>query len=157
MPLYEHVLIARQDATNAQVDAVVDAMAELLQAQGGTIKRREYWGLRTLTYRIRKNRKGHYVLLDLDATPAAVAELERNERYHEDVLRYLTLRVDAHEEGPSIQMQGRRDREGKRGDRDFRDRDRGGFRDRGDRDWRDRREGREDDSAPAAAATGGEG
>jgi len=156
MPLYEHVIIARQDATNAQVDAMVDAMAELLQAQGGTIKRREYWGLRTLTYRIRKNRKGHFVLLDLDASPAAVAELERNERYHEDVLRYLTLGVDVHEEGPSIQMKGRRDRDGKHGDRDFRDHYRGGFRDRGDRDWRDRREEREDNTAPAAAATGGE-
>ncbi len=137
MPLYENVFIARQDISGAQVDALADGFTQLVAAQGGEVKKREYWGLRNLAYRMRKNRKGHYVLMNLDAPAAAVAELERTMRINEDVLRYLTIRVDAHEEGPSAVMQSRGSREDRqrRGDRE-RDRDReryGEGRDSGER------------------------
>jgi small subunit ribosomal protein S6 len=125
MPLYENVFIARQDISGAQVDALADSFAQLIADNGGEIKKREYWGLRNLAYRMRKNRKGHYVLMNLAAPPAAIAELERTMRINEDVLRYLTIRVDAHEEGPSAIMQNR----GSRDDRPRRgpgDRDRYG-------------------------------
>jgi small subunit ribosomal protein S6 len=120
MPLYEHVFIARQDISGAQVDALADTFTQLVADNGGEVKKREYWGLRNLTYRMRKNRKGHYVLLNLSAPPAAVAELERNLRINEDVIRYLTIRVDELEEGPSVVMQSRgsRDDRQRRGDRD---------------------------------------
>jgi small subunit ribosomal protein S6 len=120
MPLYEHVFIARQDISGAQVDALADAFTQLVADNGGEVKKREYWGLRNLTYRMRKNRKGHYVLLNLSAPPAAVAELERTMRINEDVIRYLTIRVDELEEGPSVVMQSRgsRDDRQRRGDRD---------------------------------------
>jgi small subunit ribosomal protein S6 len=120
MALYENVFIARQDISGAQVDALADSLVQLIADNGGEVKKREYWGLRNLAYRMRKNRKGHYVLLNLDAPPAAVAELERTMRINEDVLRYLTIRVDAHEEGPSAVMQNRggRDDRQRRGDRD---------------------------------------
>lgn len=120
MPLYENVFIARQDISGAQVDALTEGFAQLVAEQGGEIRKREYWGLRNLAYRMRKNRKGHYVLLNLSAPPAAIAELERTMRINEDVLRYLTLRVDALEEGPSAMMQSRgsRDERGRRGDRE---------------------------------------
>ena len=120
MPLYEHVFIARQDVSSAQVDTMVDEFTQLLEAQDGSVKKKEYWGLRTLAYRIKKNRKGHYVLLNVDASSDALLELERIERLHEDVLRYLSLRVDAHEDAPSIMMQSKRDRGDRRGDRDSR-------------------------------------
>lgn len=120
MPLYENVFIARQDISGAQVDALTESFAQLVADNGGEVRKREYWGLRNLAYRMRKNRKGHYVLLNLSAPPAAIAELERTMRINEDVLRYLTLRVDALEEGPSAMMQSRGGREdrGRRGDRE---------------------------------------
>ena len=124
MPFYENVFIARQDISAAQVEALAETFAGIVTAQGGQITKREYWGLRNLAYRIKKNRKGHYMLFNLDAPPAAVNELERNMRINEDVLRYLTVRVEALEEGPSAVMQNRG-----RGDERDRDRDR----DRGDR------------------------
>jgi small subunit ribosomal protein S6 len=107
MPLYENVFIARQDISGAQVDALADTFTQLVADNGGEVKKREYWGLRNLAYRMRKNRKGHYVLLNIAAPPATVAELERTMRINEDVIRYLTIRVDALEEGPSAVMQSR--------------------------------------------------
>ena len=134
MPLYENVFIARQDISGAQVDALADGFTQLIVDNGGEIKKREYWGLRNLAYRMRKNRKGHYVLMNLAAPPAAIAELERTMRINEDVLRYLTIRVDELEEGPSPIMLNRGGREDRprRGDRDRYD-DRGDRGDRGDR------------------------
>jgi small subunit ribosomal protein S6 len=135
MPLYENVFIARQDISGAQVDALTDSFVQLIGDNGGEVKKREYWGLRNLAYRMRKNRKGHYVLMNVDAPAPAIAELERTMRINEDVLRYLTIRVEAHEEGPSAVMQNRGSREDRqrRGDRD-RDRDRyGDGRDGGER------------------------
>src|SRR6201988_138536 len=119
MPLYENVFIARQDISGAQVDALADAFTQLLTENGGEVKKREYWGLRNLSYRMRKNRKGHYVLLNIAATPAAIAELERTMRINEDVIRYLTIRVDELEEGPSPIMlnRGSRDDRPRRSDR----------------------------------------
>jgi small subunit ribosomal protein S6 len=114
MPLYENVFIARQDISAAQVDALADGFTQLVADNGGEVKKREYWGLRNLAYRMRKNRKGHYVLLNLSAPPAAVAELERTMRINEDVIRYLTVRVDALEEGPSMVMQSRGRGDGQR-------------------------------------------
>ena len=118
MPLYENVFIARQDISGAQVDALADGFTQLIGEQGGEIKKREYWGLRNLAYRMKKNRKGHYVLFNIESPPAAIAELERTMRINEDVLRYLTLRVDQLEEAPSPVMQSR----GSREDRPRRDR-----------------------------------
>jgi len=122
MPLYENVFIARQDISSAQVEQLADSLTQLIAEQGGEIKKREYWGLRNLSYRMNKNRKGHYILFNIEAPSAAIAELERTMRINEDVLRYLTLRVDALEEGPSPIMQSR----GSREDRPRRDRDRYG-------------------------------
>ena len=122
MPLYENVFIARQDISGAQVDALADTFTQLVADQGGEIKKREYWGLRNLAYRMNKNRKGHYMLFNIEAPAAAIAELERTMRINEDVLRYLTLRVDQLDEGPSAVMQSR----GSREDRPRRDRDRYG-------------------------------
>jgi small subunit ribosomal protein S6 len=141
MPLYENVFIARQDISGAQVDQLADTFTQLIADQGGEIKKREYWGLRNLAYRMNKNRKGHYVLFNIEAPAPAIAELERTMRISEDVLRYLTLRVDELEEGPSPVMQSRGSREDRprRGDRERygegRDGDRG---DRGDRPGSDR-------------------
>ena len=135
MPLYESVFIARNDVTQAQVDAVADQVATILTEQGGEVKKREYWGLRGLAYRIKKNRKGHYMLLGIDAQPAAMQEVERQLGLNEDVLRVLTLRIEAIDEAPSAILS-------RRGEE--RDRDRGfrgprppgrftsGRRDRGD-------------------------
>ena len=120
MPLYENVFIARQDISGAQVDALADGFTQLIAEQGGEVKKREYWGLRNLAYRMNKNRKGHYVLFNIDAPAPAIAELERTMRINEDVIRYLTLRVDALEEAPSAVMQSRGSREDRprRSDRD---------------------------------------
>src|SRR5260370_25938243 len=107
MPLYETVFIARQDISATQVEALTDTFAAVIAEGKGEVKKREYWGLRTLAFRIKKNRKGHYVLFNLDAPPAAVSEMERNMRINEDILRFLTVRVDALEEGPSAVMQSR--------------------------------------------------
>jgi small subunit ribosomal protein S6 len=160
MPLYENVFIARQDISGAQVDALADTFTQLIADQGGEIKKREYWGLRNLAYRMKKNRKGHYVLFNIEAPAAALAELERTMRINEDVLRYLTLRVDQLEEGPSPIMQGRGGRED-RPRRSDRDRYGEGRDDRGERSSGDRgggdRAGSErspaEAPAPAAAPT----
>ncbi len=115
MPLYENVFIARQDVSAAQVDTLADQFSSLLQEHGGEVKKKEYWGLRSLTYRIKKNRKGHYVLLNIEAPTAAVQEMERNMRINEDIIRYLTVRVDELEEEPSIilRSKGSRDDRGR--------------------------------------------
>ncbi len=130
MPLYEHVFIARQDLAQAQVDALAETATNIIETAGGRVVKTETWGLRSLAYRIAKNRKGHYVMLDFEAPAAAVAELERQTQINEDVIRYMTVRVDSHEQGPSAMMRrGERERErgdrGDRGDRGGRDRDRG--------------------------------
>jgi small subunit ribosomal protein S6 len=122
MPFYEHVFIARQDISSAQVDGLVETFKGLVENDGGKIVDTEYWGLKNLAYRIKKNRKGHYVMLNIEAPVAAINELERNERLHEDVLRYLTLRVDELEEGPSVMARGRKERSGRDRDDSYRPR-----------------------------------
>ena len=112
MAYYESVFIARQDVSAAQVDTLAEAFTTIVQEQGGKVTKKEYWGLRNLAYRIKKNRKGHYVLFNLDAPPAAVKEMERNMRINEDIIRFLTVRVEALEEGPSAVMQSK-SREGR--------------------------------------------
>ena len=149
MPLYEHVMIARQDLSNAQAEGLIEHFGTVLSDNGGKVVESEYWGVKTMAYKINKNRKGHYAFLKSDAPAPAVQEMERLMRLHEDVMRVLTVKVDAHEEGPSVQMrksderEGRRDRDdrGDRGDRPNRDdRPRGDRGDRGDRSDRgDRR------------------
>ncbi|KAB2955238.1 MAG: 30S ribosomal protein S6 [Rhizobiaceae bacterium] len=135
MALYEHVFLARQDLSQQQVDALVEHYKGVIEANGGSVGRVENWGLKSLTYRVKKNRKAYYTLMDINAPAAAVKEVERQEGLSEDVLRFLTIKVEAHEEGPSAMMQ-KRDRDD-RGDRPFGDRDRGprsfGHLDRGDR------------------------
>jgi small subunit ribosomal protein S6 len=110
MPFYESIFIARQDATPAQVETLATQFADLVKAQGGKVTKTESWGLRRLAYRINKNRKGHYVLMNLDAPAPAVHELERNMKISEDVLRFLTVKVDALEEGPSAPLRKQKDR-----------------------------------------------
>jgi small subunit ribosomal protein S6 len=151
MPLYEHVFLARQDASTQQVEELTAQMTGIVEQAGGKISKTENWGVRSLTYRMNKNRKAHFVLLNIEAPSSAIAEIERQERISEDVIRYLSVRVEEHEEGPSAMMR-KADREGGfRGDREgggFRggDRDGGGFRgDRGPRRPRD------DAETPAAA------
>src|SRR5688572_5482200 len=125
MPLYEHVFLARQDLAQAQVDALAENATKIIADNGGSVVKTETWGLRSLAYRIAKNRKAHYVMLDVDAPPAAVAELERQTNINEDIIRFMTIRVDEHEKGPSAMMRrGERDRErgGRGGDRDRPDR-----------------------------------
>src|SRR5690242_4980029 len=104
MPLYEHVFLARQDASTQQVEELTTQMTGIVEGLGGKITKTENWGVRSLTYRINKNRKAHFVLLNIDAPSAAIAEIERQERISEDVIRYLSVRVDEHEEGPSAMM-----------------------------------------------------
>src|SRR6201997_4047280 len=145
MPLYEHVFLARQDASPQQVEELTAQMTGVVEQHGGKVTKTENWGVRSLTYRMNKNRKAHFVLLNIDAPSAAIAEIERQERISEEVIRYLSVRVEELEEGPSAMMRkADRDRDrddrgggGFRGDREggFRgDRDGGGFRgDRGDR------------------------
>ena len=136
MPLYEHIFIARQDISPAQVEGLTETLQKLVTENGGKVEKAEYWGLRSLQYKIRKNRKGHYSLFNIDAPAAVVHELERQEKINEDILRSLTIRVDALDETPSPVL-SRRDRDGK--ERDGRDREGGreGGRDR-DRDFGDR-------------------
>lgn len=122
MALYEHVLIARQDISPQQVDVLLEEVTKIVTELGGTIGKTEYWGLRNLAYRMRKNRKGHYALVNIDAPAAAIHELERRQRINEDILRYITIRVEAFDDEPSPIL-ARRDRDEKR---------------------RQRREGRED-------------
>lgn len=141
MALYECVLIARQDISAAQAEALAEQFAQIIRDNGGQVTKTEHWGLKTLTYKIKKNRKGHYVLFNLDAPAAAVLEMERNMSINEDVLRYMTVRVDALDANPSAMMQSRGER-GERGDRG----------DRGPRRFDDRgpRPPRRSEQAPAA-------
>ena len=125
MPLYEHVFLARQDLAQAQVDALAENATKIITDNGGKVVKTESWGLRSLAYRIAQNRKAHYVALDLDAPAAAIAELERQSNINEDVIRFLTLRVDELEKGPSAMM--------RRGDKERSRSDRGDRGDRGDR------------------------
>jgi small subunit ribosomal protein S6 len=143
MPLYEHVFLARQDVSAQQVEELTAQLTGVLEQLGGKVTKLEQWGVKSLSYRVRKNRKAHFTFMNVDAPSAALSEIERQERLNEDVLRYLTVRVDEHEEGPSAMMR-KSDRDRDRDDRGggFRDRDRGdrgggGFRDR-DRGPRDR-------------------
>ena len=150
MPLYEHVFLARQDASAQQVEDLTNQITGVITGLGGKITKTENWGVRSLTYRMNKNRKAHFVMLNIDGPSAVVAEIERQERINEDVIRYLTVRVEEHEEGPSAMMR-KADRDRERDDRGggFRgDREGGGF--RGDRDRGPRRP-REDADATAAA------
>jgi small subunit ribosomal protein S6 len=135
MPLYEHVFLARQDASPQQVEELTTQISGVVTQLGGKVGKTEQWGLRSLSYRIDKNRKAHFVMLNIDGPAAIVAEIERQERINEDIIRYITVRVDELEEGPSAMMRkADRDRDrDDRGDRGFRD-DRGGF--RGDREDR---------------------
>jgi len=129
MPFYENVFVVRQDVASAQVEQLVETYETLIKDNGGNVTKKEFWGLKGLAYRIRKNRKGHFVLMNIDSPPGAVQELERNMRINEDVLRYITVRVEELEEGPSAMMQKRdeRDDRGPRGDRPRRGRGFGGF------------------------------
>src|SRR6201995_2035954 len=129
MPLYEHVFLARQDASTQQVEELTTQMTGIVEGLGGKITKTENWGVRSLTYRMNKNRKAHFVLLNIDAPSAAIAEVERQERISEDVIRYLSVRVDEHEEGPSAMMR-KADRDRERDDRGggFRGEREGGFR-----------------------------
>ena len=131
MPLYEHVFLARQDASSQQVEELTNQITGVITGLGGKVTKTEYWGVRSLTYRMKKNRKAHFVLLNIDGPATVVNEIERQERIHEDVIRYLTVRVEEHEEGPSAMMR-KADRDRERDDRG------GGFRgDRGPRRPRD--------------------
>jgi small subunit ribosomal protein S6 len=145
MPLYEHVYLARQDLSAQQVEELTAKLTGVIAEAGGKVSKNEYWGLKTLTYRIRKNRKAHMTLLNIEAPAATLNEIERQERLNEDVLRYLSIRVEALEEGPSAMMRKSdrdRDERGERGDR-------GGRFERGDRDRGERRRPREEAGAEA--------
>ncbi|MBN9308326.1 MAG: 30S ribosomal protein S6 [Devosia sp.] len=131
MALYEHIFLARQDVSPTQVEELTTAFTDLITQGGGKVTKNEYWGLKSLSYRIKKNRKAHYTLLNIDAPHAAVAEMERQQGLSEDILRFMTIRVDELEEGPSAMMQ-KRDRDDDRGERGGPRGDRGGF-DRGSR------------------------
>src|SRR6266487_940874 len=133
MPLYEHVFLARQDASTQQVEELTTQMTGIVEQLGGKVVKMENWGVRSLTYRMNKNRKAHFVLLNIDAPSAAIAEVERQERISEDVIRYLSVRVEELEEGPSAMMR-KADRDRERDDRGggFRGEREGGF--RGDRE-----------------------
>src|SRR5712691_386953 len=120
MPLYEHVFLTRQDASAQQVEDLTSQFKGVIEQMGGKIAKTEQWGVKSLSYRLRKNRKAHFTLFNVDASPATLNEVERQERLNEDVLRYLTIRVEAHEEGPSAMMRKSdrdRDDRGERGDR----------------------------------------
>lgn len=119
MPFYEHVFIARQDLSQAQVDALAAAATEIVESNQGKVTKTETWGLRSLAYKIQKNRKAHFVMLNIEAPAGVVAELERQTAINEDVIRYMTVRVEEHEAGPSVMMRKndrersrRREREG---------------------------------------------
>ena len=165
MPLYEHVYLARQDVSAQQVEDLTKQFTTVIEGLGGKVTKNEYWGVKSLNFRIKKNRKAHFTLLNVDAPPAALTEVERQQRINEDVLRYLTVRVDELEEGPSAMMRKvERDRErderggfgggfGGGGGGRFGDRDRGDRGDRfgGDRGDRPPRRPRDDDAGPAQA------
>ncbi|MBP0439002.1 30S ribosomal protein S6 [Tianweitania sediminis] len=139
MALYEHVFLSRQDLSQQQVDALVEQYKGIVEELGGSVGRIENWGLKSLTYRMNKNRKAYFTLMDITAPAAAISELERQQGLSEDVLRFMTIKVEKHEEGASAMMQKRDDRE--RGDR-FGDRPGGGRGGFGDRDRGDRGGGR---------------
>ena len=134
MALYEHVFLARQDLAQAQVDALAEAATKIIEDNQGKVIKTETWGLRSLAYKIAKNRKAHYVMLEVDAPAGVVAELERQTSINEDIIRYMTVKVEEHEAGPSVMMRKseRSDRDGRRGER--------GDRPRGDREDRPRRD-----------------
>ncbi|SDY09120.1 SSU ribosomal protein S6P [Citreimonas salinaria] len=117
MPLYEHVFISRQDLSNAQAEGLIEHFGTVLADNGGKLVDSEYWGVKTMAYKINKNRKGHYAFLRTDAPSDAVQEMERLMRLHDDVMRVMTIKVDEHEEGPSIQMQKRDERDDRRRER----------------------------------------
>ena len=142
MALYEHVFLARQDLSPQQVEALVEQYKGVIEAGGGSVGRVENWGLKSLTYRIKKNRKAYYTLMDITAPAAAINEMERQQSLSEDILRFMTIKVEKHEEGPSAMLQ-KRDRDD-RPPRSF-DGDRGG--DRGDRGPRRPRESAEGEAA----------
>lgn len=121
MPLYEHVFLARQDVSNAQVETLTKEFTDVLVEGGGKVAKNEYWGVKSLAFKIKKNRKAHFTLLNIEAPPAAVAEMERRMSISPDIIRFLTVRVEAHESEPSVMM-----RKSDRDDR--REGDRGGFR-----------------------------
>jgi len=155
MPLYEHVFLTRQDASAQQVEELTTQFKGIIEQLGGKVAKIEQWGVKSLSYRLRKNRKAHFTLFNVDAPPAALNEVERQERLNEDILRYLTIRMEELEEGPSAMMRKvARDRE--RDDRGFgfRERERGGFRDRDRGEHRRDREGRppREDETPAVSA-----
>jgi small subunit ribosomal protein S6 len=159
MPLYEHVFLTRQDASAQQAEEITAQLKGVIEQLGGKVAKIEQWGVKSLSYRLHKNRKAHFTLFNVDAPSAALNEIERQERLSEDVLRYITIRVDELEEGPSAMMR-KVDRDRERDDRGFgfRDRDRGGGgfrdRDRGEhRRDRDSRPPRDDDAPAPAAAT----
>ena len=129
MPLYEHVFLARQDISAQQVEALLQSFRSILEERGGSVGKTEYWGLKSLSFRIKKNRKAHYALMNIDAPHEAVAELERQVRLSTDIIRFLTVKVDEHDAAPSAMMRrsdrDERDGRGDRGDRDRGDRGRG--------------------------------
>jgi small subunit ribosomal protein S6 len=114
MPLYEHVMIARQDLSNTQAEGLIEHFSSVLSDNGGKVVENEYWGVKTMAYKINKNRKGHYAFLRTDAPASAIQEMERLMRLHDDVMRVLTIKVTEHEEGPSVQMQKRDERDTRR-------------------------------------------
>ncbi|MEO0388619.1 MAG: 30S ribosomal protein S6 [Pseudomonadota bacterium] len=119
MALYEHVFIARQDLSNAQAEGLIEHFGTVLSDNGGAVVGTEYWGLKTMAYKINKNRKGHYAFMKSDSPSVAVEEMERLMRLHEDVMRVMTIKVDEHEDGPSavIQAKNAKDERGSRGPR----------------------------------------
>jgi small subunit ribosomal protein S6 len=125
MPLYEHVFLMRQDVTTQQVEAMVEQFRGVIETGGGIVEKAEMWGLKSLAYRLKKNRKAHFTMLGLNAPPAAIAEMERQMRISEDVLRFMTIKVEEIDEAPSIMMQ-KRDRD-ERKDRERRRRDEDGY------------------------------
>jgi small subunit ribosomal protein S6 len=122
MALYEHVFLARQDLAQAQVDALAATAAEIVETNGGKVVKTETWGLRSLAYKIAKNRKAHYVMLELDAPGNVVAELERQTQINEDIIRYMTVKVDALEAGPSVMMKKSADKAERKREREDRPR-----------------------------------
>jgi small subunit ribosomal protein S6 len=118
MALYEHVFISRQDLSNAQAEGLIEHFGAILSDNDGKVVDQEYWGLKTMAYKINKNRKGHYAFLKSDAPSSAVQEMERLMRLHEDVMRVMTIRVDEHEEGPSVVIQAKSAKEERRRERE---------------------------------------
>ena len=144
MALYEHIFMARQDVSSQQVDTLVEHFKGILESNGGSVGKIENWGLKTLPYRVNKNRKAHYALMNLDAPSAAISEMERQMRLHEDVLRYMTIKVEEHEDGPSAML--------RKSDRDDRRPNRGGREDRPRPPRGDKPAPKADAPAAAAAA-----